>query len=440
MSSILDALNKLEEERNRQMQTEQRSEEDNTPFEPEEAAAKLLMYEPLSRKETGARERAKTTAAGTLPRWVTAIVSLMAVAAVVSSAVAMVLVYQVLQDAPPRQAYTVPVVVETPAASVPSASSKAGGEIRKSVPVAANTGAKKSALPTVQPVTEPVVPPSELRVESARPPATPPAGEPAALPSTAPVPVPPPAVPALAAQVVTAPAPESPPASVPEPVSAAVSAPSPSGSAEPAPTPLPGAASPSAGVSVAIAVPAPSESEPEALLPSKAMPPSAHSGVSTANQIEPKGSEIKVTQVTSDEPVEAARDGLTPPKGLPGNLPVLTPPVLPTHPPAVLSTASTRAAETMSVRKSAGFVEPEAVNALPRLTLADQERYGLGELRLNVLREAGPGNPDPVAIINLKKVYLGEQIPGTRARLVGISSRAIAIEIEGTGTRFRVSR
>ena len=85
-------------------------------------------------------------------------------------------------------------------------------------------------------------------------------------------------------------------------------------------------------------------------------------------------------------------------------------------------------------------MEPEAVNALPRLTLADQERYGLGELRLNVLREAGPGNPDPVAIINLKKVYLGERIPGTRARLIGISSRAIAIEIEDTGARFRVSR
>ncbi len=80
----------------------------------------------------------------------------------------------------------------------------------------------------------------------------------------------------------------------------------------------------------------------------------------------------------------------------------------------------------------------EEMNALPRLSAGDRAKHGIGEMRLNVLREASPTQPEALAIINLKKVYVGEIIPGTRARLIGVQSRAIAIEIEDTGERFRV--
>ena len=81
---------------------------------------------------------------------------------------------------------------------------------------------------------------------------------------------------------------------------------------------------------------------------------------------------------------------------------------------------------------------PEDVNKLPRLGQTERERLGLGELRLNVLREASASQPEGLAIINLKKVYVGETIPGTNARLIAVQTRAIAIEIEGTGERFKV--
>lgn len=81
---------------------------------------------------------------------------------------------------------------------------------------------------------------------------------------------------------------------------------------------------------------------------------------------------------------------------------------------------------------------PEEMDSLPRLGVGDRNRHNLGELRLNMLRAVGPSQPEALAVINLKKVYVGEIIPGTRARLIGVQPRAIAIEIEETGERYRV--
>ena len=95
--------------------------------------------------------------------------------------------------------------------------------------------------------------------------------------------------------------------------------------------------------------------------------------------------------------------------------------------------------ETVAPPKSRGTtLTEEEINALPRLGERERSRHGLTELRLNVLRVATPTQPEPSAIINLKKVYVGEVIPDTRARLIGVQSRSIAIEIEGTGERYRV--
>ena len=52
------------------------------------------------------------------------------------------------------------------------------------------------------------------------------------------------------------------------------------------------------------------------------------------------------------------------------------------------------------------------IDALPRLSSQDRENLGLNNLQLNVLRPADKNQPDALAIINLKKVYVGEMIPG----------------------------
>jgi len=80
------------------------------------------------------------------------------------------------------------------------------------------------------------------------------------------------------------------------------------------------------------------------------------------------------------------------------------------------------------------------IDNLERLSASDRTKLGLDNLRLNVLREASREHPDAMAIINLKKVYVGEMIPGTRVRLIGVSASGIGIEVEGTRQRYRVPR
>lgn len=78
------------------------------------------------------------------------------------------------------------------------------------------------------------------------------------------------------------------------------------------------------------------------------------------------------------------------------------------------------------------------VQQYPRLSSSDMARYGLSDMRLNVLREATPTRPEALAIINLNKVYVGEDIPGSDARLIGVARYGIAIEIKSTGARYYV--
>lgn len=77
------------------------------------------------------------------------------------------------------------------------------------------------------------------------------------------------------------------------------------------------------------------------------------------------------------------------------------------------------------------------INKLPILTESDKERFGIGDLRVNMTRPANPKTrPYASAIINLKPVYVGERIPGGGARLIAVDDRGIAIEIEGSGEQF----
>jgi len=78
------------------------------------------------------------------------------------------------------------------------------------------------------------------------------------------------------------------------------------------------------------------------------------------------------------------------------------------------------------------------VDALPTLRSSERTRFGLDGLRLNMLREANKNRPNGLAIINLNRIYIGEMIPGTQARLIAVERHAIGIEMMNTGGRFRI--
>ncbi|HOV33101.1 MAG TPA: hypothetical protein PLX23_07045 [Candidatus Hydrogenedens sp.] len=96
--------------------------------------------------------------------------------------------------------------------------------------------------------------------------------------------------------------------------------------------------------------------------------------------------------------------------------------------------------KTLSLSSKVETEAPIDMTKLPVLKTSDRVRLGLDTMQLNVLREAGPKNPHGLAIINLTKVYVGEMIPGTSVRLLDVKTYGIAIEVVGSGERYYVPR
>ncbi|NIA16351.1 MAG: hypothetical protein GWP08_20010 [Nitrospiraceae bacterium] len=84
--------------------------------------------------------------------------------------------------------------------------------------------------------------------------------------------------------------------------------------------------------------------------------------------------------------------------------------------------------------------DPSKLFDLPMLRRSEQVRYGLEDLQINMPRPATKRRPLASAIINLQPVFVGETIPGTRAVLVGVDMRGIAIEVEGRHFYVRFGR
>lgn len=80
------------------------------------------------------------------------------------------------------------------------------------------------------------------------------------------------------------------------------------------------------------------------------------------------------------------------------------------------------------------------ISTLPILPRSDYGRYGLDGLSLNMLREPSKDRPNGLAIINLNKVYPGESIQGSKAKLIGVSRIGIGIEIETTGEQYFIEQ
>ena len=70
-------------------------------------------------------------------------------------------------------------------------------------------------------------------------------------------------------------------------------------------------------------------------------------------------------------------------------------------------------------------------SVLPILTPSEQSRLGLPRLRVNFVSRASSSGPQPYALINYNKVYVGETIPETNARLVGVSVKGVGIDVGG---------
>jgi hypothetical protein len=78
------------------------------------------------------------------------------------------------------------------------------------------------------------------------------------------------------------------------------------------------------------------------------------------------------------------------------------------------------------------------VRALPLLGHDARERYGLEKLEVNIVGEPNERQPLPFAILNLQQVFVGNLIPKTDARLIGVCADGIGIEIISTGGRFLI--
>jgi hypothetical protein len=79
-------------------------------------------------------------------------------------------------------------------------------------------------------------------------------------------------------------------------------------------------------------------------------------------------------------------------------------------------------------RKPSGDIN---FNALPMLSESERLRLGLPKLKINLVGLPSKRQPHPSALINLNKVYVGEIIPNTDAKLIGVDLHGIAIQVNG---------
>jgi hypothetical protein len=111
-------------------------------------------------------------------------------------------------------------------------------------------------------------------------------------------------------------------------------------------------------------------------------------------------------------------------------------------PPALQRAASKPAAPAPRLQPEKR-PEPELLGDIDLSTLAiltetERVRLGLPVLKINIVGMPSKQNPRAAALINMQKVYVGEYIPNTNARLIGIELRGVGIEVEGR--RYYVSR
>lgn len=127
-----------------------------------------------------------------------------------------------------------------------------------------------------------------------------------------------------------------------------------------------------------------------------------------------------------------------PPKPTPAPPVVISEPVAESQP--VVRTVSTGVGES-EISSSPNLAPlPEDIRSLPMLSRAERSQFRLDGVQLNMLNAAGPTRPLGNAFINLEKVFVGEFLPGTNAKLIEVTSHGIAVEIQSTRQRYYIPR
>ena len=81
---------------------------------------------------------------------------------------------------------------------------------------------------------------------------------------------------------------------------------------------------------------------------------------------------------------------------------------------------------------------PSDIRQLPMLSRSERSQYRLEDVRLNMLNVANANRPTANAIINMEKVFVGETLPGSNARLIDVQNHGIAVEIMSTKQRYYI--
>jgi hypothetical protein len=71
------------------------------------------------------------------------------------------------------------------------------------------------------------------------------------------------------------------------------------------------------------------------------------------------------------------------------------------------------------------------LRTLPMLSESERIRLGLPPLKINIVGLPTKRQPRPSALINFEKVYLGEYIKNTNARLIAVELHGVGIEVAG---------
>ena len=135
----------------------------------------------------------------------------------------------------------------------------------------------------------------------------------------------------------------------------------------------------------------------------------------------------KPESVTVVKPVQIAQvDKQDPaPKPKPDK-PAVTAPVDKPAPPAPIMEVK----ETV-VEKKPAPIENVPLEKLPLLTESERVRLGLPPIKINIVGMPNGRTTRASALINMQKVYVGENIPDTDARLFDVDLHGIGLEVRG---------
>jgi hypothetical protein len=136
--------------------------------------------------------------------------------------------------------------------------------------------------------------------------------------------------------------------------------------------------------------------------------------------------ETKPVKVVTAAPKET--QSKKPEPAAPKPKPETTPAVKPAAAPVVVATNTKPAAEAPA--EAAKSAEDE-IDKLPILSESVRVRLGLPALKINIVGIPNNRNPRASALINMQKVFQGETIPGTSARLMAVDLRGVVLDVNG---------